>query len=216
MSPDRSNGRDGPSGTANHDRNPRFGWLAAASLLVTLAVALVPIRLSWGVDTPIDLTVLFSALTATLWTAERIYVWRQKPSCRPPRGFARAVGLTIATVALLVSVVQPPDQAQYRIQCRFGTFGIWRGKVWIKAVPEDNQLGKPHQLLVLWGPWCARYRAILYRPTYFVMNKQDWTSPEADIVEPAATLSCGTGSPPLGADRQDLTGPGIWHRGRSC
>lgn len=195
----------------DHRAEPAIGtsvrhrwWLAIFPLVLSFAALVVPPKLSWSLDTPMDLIILLAFVTVSTWVAELLHTWRRS-HVRPGMIWWAIVAM-ITSCALLIAVAQSPPQAFHRLSCTFGTFGFGSGAVWIKVEPTVPPPSEPYHLEVQWGSKRANIEEKLYQPTYFTMQKEDFFSRErASItVEPETRISCGNGVPPHGEISIDL------------
>ncbi len=150
---------------------------------------MMPSRFSWNLDTPVDLVILLVCVAASTWTTYLLYAWWQVR--RRPRMTLWATATTIVSIFLLLTVAQPSGKAFHRDSC---AFGLGSGTVWIKIEPRDGTPVKSYHLTMRWGPLQADIEEVLYRPTYFTTNKDDFFSREAAdiLVEPAAYIPVET------------------------
>jgi hypothetical protein len=202
-------GVNAPAGP--HRRSADFDWvMAVGGLVIALAGMLVRPALPYQVDTGIGLAVLVASASASVWLAQRLFVWRRQR--RRPRGTRRAIAIAVVLAFVLLAAARPHPTSYHRAQCTFGIFGLGVGTVWVKLDPEPTQVGRKYDLRITWGPFEARAVERLVGTTYFTFNKRDFRSPGADVVsEPAANLTCGNGDPPPGSTQIALT-PDLWHR----
>lgn len=183
--------------------------LALFGVILTLVLVIFAPKLPWNVDTPVEIVLLVLLASAASWLLSLLHQWSL--TRRRPAKVVLAGLLTLALIAVMMTVAQSPVKAFHRVSCSFGTFGIGLGTVWVMVEAQKENHNMVHRTSIRWGPHRAEVDETLSEPIYLTTQKNDLYSPVAAdvVVEPPAYLSCGNGAPPADGTRIDLVGD-VW------
>lgn len=194
---------------------PPGGWPLMWAI-ITVVIAVVPLRIFDGIDTWTGLLLLGVVVLAVWWTVRAFLIWRKTQRGR--RALASGATVSALLVYVLLAVEQEPIEAVERVSCDFEpvVFGVVDfptvpGTRWLRVDPDDP--GQEHIVQMDWGAFHADLPLDLAKPRYLTFTKRDWITPDlAATVSPAARLTCGTGRLPSDADVTEVTGRDLWTR----